>query len=57
VDGRALKSRSDGPDLRVAQDLREGTIERHADERDDVGPERVDFALEDPPAFQIFRRP
>jgi hypothetical protein len=57
VDRRPLKSRGDAADLRVAQYLREGTIERHADERDNVRPEPVDFALENPPALQILRRP
>jgi hypothetical protein len=40
----------------VAQHPPQGSVHRHADERDDLRAERRDLLLQNPPAFDVFRR-
>jgi len=53
---RLLESRPDLGSVSVPQDLPQRAIHRHADKRDDLGPELRDFPFEDQPAVQVLLR-
>jgi hypothetical protein len=56
VHGRVLESRLDLELSRVAENLRERAIHRHADERDHLRPEPVDLLFQNLPALDVFLR-